>query len=61
MINFCLDTKIYKRERRTSFGHGLGHGEKKNTSDNFKLHLELGNLRNIGVVLISFFFPKMEL
>ena len=35
--------------------------EKKNTSDNFELHLELGNSRNIALVLIGFWFPKQGL
>ena len=58
MISFFIDAKLYKQERRTSFGHGLGHEEKKNTAnDNFELHLdsELGNSRNVEVVLIGFF------
>ena len=36
--------------------------EKKNTRDNFELHLELGNRRNKGFVLIlRSFVPKTEL
>ena len=61
VISFFIDAKLYKQERRTSFGHGLGHEEKKNTaSDYFELHLdsELGNSRNVEVVLIGFFAPK---
>ena len=61
MVNFCLDTKLYKQWRRTGFGHGLSDEEKKNTRDNFELHLELGNWINIALVLIGFFLPKMAL
>ena len=63
MINFCLDSKIYERERRTAFCHGLSDEEKNNTSDNFELHLQvgLGILRKIAVVLIGFFSPKTGL
>ena len=39
--------------------HGLSNEEKKNTSDDFELHIELGKLRNFSAVLIGFFsFPK---
>ena len=34
--------------------HGLSNEEKKSTSDSFKLHLELADLRNIEAVLIRF-------
>ena len=62
MISFRLYTKPYKRERRTFFGNGLSDEEKKNTRDNFELHLELGNRRNKGFVLIlRSFVPKTEL
>ena len=59
IISFCLETKLYNRERRT--GHGLGDEEKKDTSNDFELHLELGNSRGIAVVLIDFWFSKMSL
>ena len=59
MISFCLETKLYNRERLT--GHGLGDEEKKDTSNDFELHLELGNSRGITVVLIDFWFSKMSL
>jgi hypothetical protein len=46
------------------FGHGLSDEEKKNASDEFELHLELGNSRNVAVVpshFIGFFvFPKQD-
>ena len=61
MISFCLEIKLYKQERRTGFGYGLGDEEKKDTSDNFELHSELGNLRNIAVELIGFLFSLMAL
>ena len=62
MINFCLDSKIYKRERRTGLGHGLSDEEKKNTSDNFELHdFELGNSRNVAVILIGSFIRTFNL
>ena len=50
-------------ERRTGFGHGLSDEDKKNTSDDFELHLQvgLGILRKIAVVLIGFFSPKTGL
>ena len=56
MISFCFDTKPYKLERRTVFSNGLSDEEKKDTSDNFELHLEsgLGNSRDIAVILIGF-------
>ena len=47
MISFFFEAKLYMGERRTAFsnlGLGLSDEEKKNTSDNFELHLELGNL-----------------
>ena len=46
------------REKRTVLSHGLSDEEKKNTSDNFELHLELGNSRNFAIVLIGFLLPK---
>ena len=55
---FCLYAKLYKGERRTVFGHGLSDEEKKNTSDNFELHLDLGSSKYVAVVLIPFLFPK---
>jgi hypothetical protein len=68
MISSCLDAKPCKFVRTTSFlngwtlrvgcRHGLSDEEKKNTSDNFELHLELGNLINVAVVLKGFFVPK---
>jgi hypothetical protein len=38
--------------------HGLSNEEKKNTSlsDNFELHIELADSRNIAAVLLRFFF-----
>ena len=57
MISFRLDIKLYNQERRIGFGYGFGDEEKKDTSDNFRLHFELGNLRNIAVVLKFFCFP----
>ena len=52
MISFRLYTELYKHERRTVFGNGFCDKEKKNTLDNFELHLELelGNRRNKGLV-----------
>ena len=52
-------TRNHERLRTTRFGlsHGLSDEEKKNTSDNFELHLELGNLRNVAAILIAFFVP----
>ena len=41
--------------------HGLSDKEKKNASDNFELHLELRNSRNVAVVLIEFLFQKATL
>ena len=35
--------------------HGLSDEEKEDTSDDFELHFELGNTRNVAVVLIVFF------
>ena len=64
MISFRLYTELYKHERRTVFGNGFCDKEKKNTLDNFELHLELelGNRRNKGFVLIlKSFVPKTEL
>ena len=59
MISFCLETRLYKRERRT--GHGLGDEEKKDTSNDFELHLELWNWRDVAVVLIGFWLSQMSL
>ena len=57
MISFLL-SKNYISERdilsHTGFGHGFRDEEKKNTSDKFELHFELGNSRNIAVELIGF-------
>ena len=61
MISFCLDARLYKQERRTvTLSHGLSDEEKKNTqaSDNFELHLESGNSKNIATVLIGFLSPE---
>ena len=41
--------------------HGLSDEEKEDTSDDFELHFELGNTRNVAVVLIVFLVPKTEL
>ena len=61
VISFCLDAKLYIGERRTApFSHGLSDEEKKKTSDNFELHLELGDSRGVAVILIGFFVPKPE-
>ena len=51
MISLCFDTnlKVYKRERRTGNGHGLSDDEKKNNSDEFELHIELGDSRKVAV------------
>ena len=51
MISLCFDTnlKVYKRERRTGNGHGLSDDEKKNTSDELELHIELGDSRKVAV------------
>ena len=51
MISLCFDTnlKVYKRERRTGKGHGLSDDEKKNTSDEFELHIEQGDSRKVAV------------
>ena len=51
MVSLCFDTnlKVYKRERRTGKGHGLSDDEKKNTSDEFELHIELGDSRKVAV------------
>ena len=35
--------------------HSLSDEEKEDTSDDFELHFELGNSRNVVVVLIFFF------
>ena len=55
MISFFL-VASYISERRTAFG--LSDEEKKNTSDNFELHLELGNWRNVALVLIDLLLPN---
>ena len=46
-------TQSYISEKHTAFG--LSDEEKKNTSDNFELHLELGNWRNVA---LTFFTTK---
>ena len=57
MISFLL-SKNYISERdilsHTGFGHGFRDEEKKNTSDKFELHFELGNSRNVSVELVFF-------
>ena len=60
MISFLIYlTQNHERSRTMrTLSHGLSDEEKKNTSDNFELHLELGDMRNIAVVLIGFSFPK---
>ena len=64
MISFLLDTVtilyMHMGDRRTApSSHDLSNEEKKNTgSDNFGLHSELGNSRNVAVVLIGFLVPK---
>ena len=56
VISFFLYAKLYKRERHTAFG--LSDEDKKNSSDNFKLHLGVGNSGNVAAVLIVFLLPK---
>ena len=52
---------MYKRERHTAFGHGLSDGEKKDTSDNFELHLGTGEFETHCSRTYRFLVPKMEL
>ena len=54
-IRSCLEAKLYNRKRRTAFGHGLSDEEKKDTSDKFELHLELGNSRSSAAVVLIVF------
>ena len=51
IISICFDAnlKLYRRKRRTGKGHGLSDEEKKNTSDEFELHIELGDSRKVAV------------
>ena len=58
MISFCFETKLYKQVRRTCFGHGLSDEEKKNTSDNFELHLWYGELKKQSSRTYRLFFSK---
>ena len=58
MISFWPLTQHHDRSRTNSFrlgGHGLSNEEKKNTGDNFKLHLELVNSRKHCSSIYTFF------
>jgi hypothetical protein len=58
MISFCLNAKLYK-QRTSSLSHGLSDEEKKNASDKFELHIELGNRETLlSYLLVEVFsFP----
>ena len=59
-VQLIFASKQNYRERHT--GHGLSDEEKKDSSDNFELHLELWNSRDVAVVLsIGFLLSQMSL
>ena len=50
----------FKFKLRAGCRHGLSDEEKENASDNFELHLELVDSKNIAVVLILFLLRRSE-